>query len=127
MNKITILLIEKNDILRHLCMISLKALGYSVVAVNCGVVARQILSCRYQQANSMVIVADYQTIKTPETSFIQSIRDNPHFVNIPIMVFSYDEEIKSDVMREGADAFFTKPLVVKSLHDFINNIQFLSC
>lgn len=75
-----------------------------------------------------IIVLDLNIPKFHGREILCSIRENPAFKGIPVVIFSTSssEKEKTDCLAKGADCFITKPTTFKGFNEAVENIKTLA-
>ena len=116
-----LLIAEDDSALRTLLKKGLTKKGYETVICDDGKDAWTTLQ---EKPPFDVIITDMMMPHMDGREFIENIRSNDGYKNIPVIIMSGVVSIKeiSDLLETGASAFIPKPIKMNSLHEEIQEM-----
>lgn len=123
-DKMTFLIVDDIDTMRHSIRSMLKLINYGrhyLEAAN-GIEAWRVL----KKASPPVdfIISDYNMPKMTGTELLNSLREDPKQRNIPFLMITAEAnmEVVAEAAEHDVDAYMTKPFVTASLEQKINDL-----
>ncbi len=125
-----VLMVDDFMLARHLLRTSLTKLGIvNIVEANNGVKALEVLTeCHNADTPVALILCDMNMPEMNGLEFLQTVRSDERFKNIPFVVVSVssDSAAVQSALQAGATEYFIKPLnapvIEKKLAAILNNL-----
>ncbi|WP_414527509.1 response regulator [Nodularia chucula] len=117
-----ILVVDDAISLRRTLSLTLEKSGYQVLQAQNGVEAIEQLQCHPEIE---LIISDIEMPRMNGFELLSSLRQNPTYVNIPIVMLTSRSADKHRQLAEelGANAYFTKPYLEHELLSTLNNLS----
>ncbi|GAX34957.1 hybrid sensor histidine kinase/response regulator [Nodularia sp. NIES-3585] len=116
-----ILVVDDAISLRQTLSLTLQKSGYQVIQAQHGVEALEQLQ---RHGEIQVIISDLEMPRMNGFELLSNLRQNPHFVNIPIVILtSRSAEKHRQLAQElGANAYLTKPYLEHEFLSIVNDL-----
>jgi two-component system chemotaxis response regulator CheY len=116
----TILTVDDSRTMRDMLKVALMDAGYRVVQAVDGMHGLEVL----EQETPHVIITDINMPKLDGFGFIESVRRDPRFLGIPILVLTTESspEKKNLARRAGATGWIVKPFDSVKLVDVVRRV-----
>lgn len=116
----TILTVDDSRTMRDMLKVALMDAGYRVVQAVDGLHGLEVL----EQETPQVIITDINMPKLDGFGFIESVRRDPRFLGIPILVLTTESspEKKNLARRAGATGWIVKPFDSVKLVDVVRRV-----
>ncbi len=103
-----ILIVDDSSSIRKIVALSLKVLEHNIISAEDGVIALEKLS----QNQIDLVITDLNMPNMDGIELIKTIRDNPKYKDLPIIVLSsLSNELNiDDGLKIGANSYLTKPI-----------------
>lgn len=111
-----ILYIEDEENLRLVYSLALAKKGYEVTLANDGLAG--IETARDMRPD--LILTDFQMPLANGIQVIETLREDPHFSNTPIVMFS-GSDMSDEAIKAGANAFVPKPCQLQDLYEIVES------
>ncbi len=117
---VTILTVDNSRTMRDMLKVALMDAGYRVVQAVDGMHGLEVL----EQETPHVIITDINMPKLDGFGFIESVRRDPRFLGIPILVLTTESspEKKNLARRAGATGWIVKPFDSVKLVDVVRRV-----
>ncbi|MBE9200604.1 MULTISPECIES: hybrid sensor histidine kinase/response regulator [unclassified Nodularia (in: cyanobacteria)] len=116
-----ILVVDDAISLRQTLSLTLQKSGYQVIQAQNGVEALEQLQ---RHAEIQVIISDLEMPRMNGFELLSNLRQNPNFVNIPIVILTSRSADKHRQLAHelGANAYLTKPYLEHEFLSIVNNL-----
>jgi two-component system chemotaxis response regulator CheY len=118
----TILIVDDSEMIRNFHSYIIKSLGIDIMTANDGAEALEKI---YSSSNDLVLcITDINMPNMDGYTFIERLRDDPDYEDVPIIIISTEDEFKDKEkgFAAGANIYIVKPT---DPNELIENVKML--